>query len=656
MQLPNHTKSKLTWINKENLIIIITGITCGFFVYYPISDFDIFWHLAAGKEIITKGSLLFTDPFSYTNPGQKWFDLHCFFQIMVYQIHNLFSLNTLLLFKAILIGTSISILYKSAAQGRSILLTSFSIMITVYAFRYLITMRPIIFTIFFISLYYYLLDNFFKHRKKIYLFFLIPVQIAWVNSQGLFLTGLFIYLAYFSGELTNNYLANRFPQSFRYNPHLKKNELITISIFFLLLLFSSFINPYAQDAVTFAFRLLKNITPSPDNLYSTKVTENMSIFKMLDTDYTYYIYALAAMIAVLSISSIFSLHHIRFTYLFSSIIFLALGYMAQRNLILFGLAIIPHFCWNMQHLSFSFPKHKKFLKIFITAALFILTINRILTHYQFLKNNPYTIAPFSFPEHSTEYLRKADIPGNIFNADRHGGYLIWHLYPEKKVFIDTRLTLRSSDFFAEYLTVLYHPEDFFSTLCKAHNITQVIVPLCGTDLYFNLTRYLYGNSDWNLVSTDGSEALFVLDSLSNGHNIRLDDSVDVHSIYHSLKKRFARESRLVDESVFNFGNLLVQTNNLLSAESILAKENSDECRLLYSRVMLLKGENENALTILQDMIKADPGNIRAQALAASVYVSLHRYSQAKKAVFSIFIRDPLKVFNVLREITGEKKI
>jgi hypothetical protein len=230
---------------------------------------------------------------------------------------------------------------------------------------------------------------------------------------------------------------------------------------------------------------------------------------------------------------------------------------------------------------------------------------------------------------------------------------MWKLYPGKKVFLDTRLTLRSREFFAEYLSILKHPEVFFPGLCKKYDITHVILPQCGTDLYFRLTKYLYDSPGWSLVSTDGSEALFVVDSLSRGCNIRLDDSFSIDSICQSLKKRFIGKKHLADESVFHLSNMLVKTGNLSSAESILSEEDSEECRLLYSRIKLLKGQKDSALTILNRIISTDPGNVRAQTLAASVYLSMNKPEQVKRAIFSVLIRDPLRVFNMLRDISKE---
>ncbi len=43
-----------------------------------------------------------------------------------------------------------------------------------------------------------------------------------------------------------------------------------------------------------------------------------------------------------------------------------------------------------------------------------------------------------YPSNAVEFIQKNRIPGNMFNLYNSGGYLIWSLYPDYKVFIDGR--------------------------------------------------------------------------------------------------------------------------------------------------------------------------------------------------------------------------
>jgi hypothetical protein len=53
----------------------------------------------------------------------------------------------------------------------------------------------------------------------------------------------------------------------------------------------------------------------------------------------------------------------------------------------------------------------------------------------------YDLAPATFPSELTTFVREAKIEGGIFNDARWGGYLIWQLWPQNHVFVDSRQDL-----------------------------------------------------------------------------------------------------------------------------------------------------------------------------------------------------------------------
>jgi hypothetical protein len=51
------------------------------------------------------------------------------------------------------------------------------------------------------------------------------------------------------------------------------------------------------------------------------------------------------------------------------------------------------------------------------------------------------LAPATFPDELSTFVREAGIEGGIFNDARWGGYLIWRLWPQNHVFVDSRQDL-----------------------------------------------------------------------------------------------------------------------------------------------------------------------------------------------------------------------
>ena len=84
----------------------------------PSADGDIWWHLAAGREMVARGALLFADPFSVSAAGRPWVDVHWLFQLAVFGLHRAFGLAGLVWAKCALLALGALLLYQAVEQRR----------------------------------------------------------------------------------------------------------------------------------------------------------------------------------------------------------------------------------------------------------------------------------------------------------------------------------------------------------------------------------------------------------------------------------------------------------------------------------------------------------------------------------------------------------
>jgi hypothetical protein len=81
-----------------------------------------------------------------------------------------------------------------------------------------------------------------------------------------------------------------------------------------------------------------------------------------------------------------------------------------------------------------------------------------------------------------EFIRAENLPGPIFNWYDWGGYLIWKLYPERRVYIDGRADVYGDAFIEEFLRASKGQGDW-RELLNRNGIRTVIVkpdsPLAG---------------------------------------------------------------------------------------------------------------------------------------------------------------------------------
>jgi hypothetical protein len=521
-------------------IIIITSLLSGFFAFFPIADGDIFWHLAAGREILNSRHLLFIDPFSYTTPGIQWIDLHWLFQVLSYLTFCLSGYYGLLLLKAFIVGSAVFLLLSPARALKSMVITASLFVFCIYHFRYLIPLRPGIFTLLYLSSFLFLLEKYSKTPRTGFIITLIPLQILWNNTQGLFMIGPAVVALYIVGTFTDMIRESKAPLH-AITEYIRTIQFWLLTTVFLTLCISGMATPYGIKGFLFPFHLLKQITPGHANQYSNLIAENTPLIKMVGTDQSYYVLIFAILCSFVLLSMLSAPKKTRAWHFYLFACFAVLAIMAQRNLILFLFATVPLLKSNLEHFSLRiFTPVKKPLLYGCTIIISLYVTLITVSHYMMIKSIGNPISPFCHPVNSTQYLSTHALSGNIFNADRYGGYLLWRLYPDKKVYIDTRLSMRDRTFFSDYISLLDNPEKFTFTI-KRYDITAVVLP-AFIPLYAKLIRYLYYNPDWKLVIADGSEALFVKKEQPNTPGIYFNDKKVVDSLSQNLQNNLGYNS------------------------------------------------------------------------------------------------------------------
>ena len=402
----------------------IIAIIAGLFVWYPLTDGDIFWHLAAGREMVLSKSFLFSDPFSYTNPGARWIDLHWLFQLTVFFIYRVLGYQGLLILKSVLFGGSVILMLKSVKRQQPSVFMVLLFLTIVYQFRYLVPMRPILYTLFFIAVFIYILEYVFRTSTIRALYILLPVQLLWTNSQGLFMLGPVIYTCYLFGELLNYTLVQSAPSLFIYKPAIQKNQNVHFIVILILLPLITILNPYGIQGVSFPFLLFSRIDPSLKNIYSGNIVENTPLLMMIGSDYAMYVYLFFSITIFAIFTSLVASAWIRFSHLFCIAAFMLLAYMAQRNIILYLFMLVPFLLWNTSHISSIWSTRLRHIKPAGSVLVSVIIVIFIIQHLQLLHSYKNPVAPFSHPIHTVSYLKEHHIQGNIFNADRYGGYLL----------------------------------------------------------------------------------------------------------------------------------------------------------------------------------------------------------------------------------------
>ena len=490
-----------------------------FFTYFPITDTDIFWHLAAGREMVAHGHFLFTDPFSFTLASPQWIDLHWLFQLAVYGLYLIGGLKAIIAFKLAVVAFVCVVLCLIFRSAKYIWVSAFLAATLFFQARYLVLDRPVLITMGCMALYLFVFENVRQGWNRNWLWLCIPLQIVWTNSQGLYPIGIFILGAYWieSGTKIVNHvnLIPLSPFSFEEKGENNSSRFGFITLILILSSLSCLATPYGISGLVLPFKLFGRIAPDAQNIYSLNISENVPLLSLTGFEAGYRtVVMLTAILA--SLLFVFNRKRIRIAHVLLFAGFLALAFSAVRNVLLYFMVIIPIIASGVMNADVAFKLGSRpvwMKRLFGTVAVLggiALLVQPVMDHYAVVKAYPphRALSPFRFPEKITEHLEANPVQGEMFNDIRYGGYLIWELYPQKKVFVDGRLVIRSARFFQEYLAICEQP-DLFPYVATKFNITHVILPSAIFDRYLKLIKWLYNSKDWHLEFTDGSSFLFV---------------------------------------------------------------------------------------------------------------------------------------------------
>jgi hypothetical protein len=536
------------WIIIKTSLVAGSMALCAFFVYFPLTDTDIFWHLAAGREIVRQKLFLYSDPFAFSMASPKWIDLHWFFQIIVYALYCIGSEKALIAFKLFMVAAVACLLCITHRSLRSIAAASFLTAILFYEARYLMCLRPILITMLAMALYFFLFEKARQGMNKNFLWLCIPIQIIWTNSQGLYMIGLFIIGAYWLEEAAQ-FLMKR------------GKRPVLITLLFIVSSLTCVLTPYGLDGVQLPFSLLSRISPDNRNIFSQYISENIPLFSLSGYDAVYRT-AVIVTAAVALLFFILNRKEIRLAHCTLFIGFALLAYMAERNVLLYIVSVIPIIGYHASRCPASrkaavfFNSHRRWIYTLSAPAALILLF-AVIRHSMVVSTYPpnRTLSPFRFPEHICDQLTTSPFEGRMFNDIRYGGYLIWRFFPEKQVYIDGRLIIRPEDFFRDYLVLCKEP-DLFPLIVKKFNITHVILPWAIFDLHHKLIKWLYASDQWRLDYTDGASTLFVRADIAGKPGLRLDDQATNDVILDSIGEQWKSAPYVRDEAMGYFSEML----------------------------------------------------------------------------------------------------
>jgi hypothetical protein len=232
---------------------------------FPMSDFDVWWHLRTARLIVESHAVPHVDVLTYTNAGRPWIDLYWLFQLVLGGLYKLGGASALVLMKAIGGVLVVYLAWLSRRRGGRhwpLLLVWLPALIVVSG---RLCERPELFSLIYLAAYFAVLAN---ASEKPRLFWLLPLlQVLWVNSHGFFVLGPLVLAAYFADWLVDALRPRELPVP---HPPLKVAALAGGAT-----LLACVVSPYGVHAVDLPLQQFHKLGDS--SLYRLNVGELKNI-------------------------------------------------------------------------------------------------------------------------------------------------------------------------------------------------------------------------------------------------------------------------------------------------------------------------------------------------------------------------------------------
>ncbi|MBI5101342.1 MAG: hypothetical protein HZB33_05855 [Nitrospirae bacterium] len=447
------------------------------FLLKPISDNDFFWHLKTGQWIWEHGGLPDHDVFSYTVPADLTesarFILTSYWlsQVSLYAVFLLGEMTGIVFLRFILMAALLFVMFrrwKGDETLRAALLALFSVAILKFYFFE----RPQVLSLLFFAMLLCLLEKIktaalpgpgkipatFQYRPAVSTALLMLV---WANSHGGHSLGQVTLLLFIVMEAVKFLHPSLRP--------MDKMGYASLLAAGAAGLACSFINPNTYNALGFSLITNVGAAYNPIQEYSSLP----EFFSMSGAGVVLLYYFLMALAVVLFAASP------KKTDIAEAALLAGIGYysfMHARFAGFFPIAVLPFFGRRLSGDRIIRWSKVLLVPLAVFAAVFFAHEEWSLA-LSTAKEGRW-ISSRRFPVEAADFILANSLPGNMYNSYDWGGYLIWRLAPERKVFIDGRNLDASVSLQAELIGMadasLVSGQRMWMKLLQRYGVTYII--------------------------------------------------------------------------------------------------------------------------------------------------------------------------------------
>jgi hypothetical protein len=389
---------------------------------------DFFWHLAAGREMLTSGQLLRLDPFRFTHQGIEWVDHEWAFQLLLAWIDRLGGLGALSFVLPVFLAAAAALVYGGSRQrGAPAAVALVLVLVFLLGLRGRLYARPEIATLVFFLGLLTLLKLRVERGQRGFSLAVLALAAVWANFHpGVLalppIAGVFLAAARLEDKFTRRAPRVGWPEVFG----LPAAALVAICA-----------NPWGWEVFFVPSRIAEALSGLPaTNPDWAPIWQRPQPLLF------------AALIGLAGLLFFAYRRAGRFDWpgfaVVASLLPLVASSVRHQGLLWGAGSLLAASCLGELNRQADGPGFWTRRRGVITALAALVLVGGLLVLAPGVLPGSGSetfgvgIVPGLFPEAALAELERFEPVGNLFNSPAFGGYILWRNYPPRKIFYDTR--------------------------------------------------------------------------------------------------------------------------------------------------------------------------------------------------------------------------
>ncbi len=610
-------------------IIPVVSLLLIVFVKYAdtVDDLDLWWHLKSGQVIYETHTIPERDHFAFTSyttektskigtekaatagmPSERinsflssgFIKRNWLSQLVFYLFYLSGGFKGIGILKSSVFVIAFLVLYWAMRRRGAGQWTAFLVLCLIaYIGKDFNYTRPQIFSYLFFTGMLYTLFDFRRGGKSIYI--LPALMIIWANIHGGFTLGVIIVLAFTFAEFIKYFLHNVFGIS--KISCLHKKQLQILAIFAAGSAFASLISPSGYKTFQFPWILKHSIFGTIEEYHKPML-------------YEYHAYWVMLLLVVICILVLILIRRLDLADLFLCMAVILPSLSSNKYIMYFALGTGIFLSFAMTCAGTSIKEKDRYKKLFSTAGPSKINLQGVLSLllaivsiFLLIKTAvsgdmlKFDMRENRYPSGAVTFIKETGLGGNMFNLFNSGGYIVWRLYPDYKVFIYGRAVNETAFFHYNQIVNASSGNDAGSSgplwkrLLDAYNVNFILTSaLTTTGNIIPLVDRLFQDGEWELIYEDGKSMIFLKVS-PNNYDL-------LHQHYIPKEKIF---DEIISEGIQGIAETPATWGYYETLGFIYMKQNRFDKALIMFDKYLSMNPNNQSIRKLYDLLKRYPG-------------------------------------------------